>query len=183
MPVRMKTDLVKAGLKISVRSDAIESRRRWYTPVFCHIEWGRGRNLSSQVDFFAFFLSDNDALPTYQGDTYKGDAYQRIRGTGNLIRFEPSYDHRGRFSMIVFFREKHLRRLREANIIPEKSTSLSHVTSIWNSFIIMYVLDSQCQLKKPIFKRYNFLFPDNGFFVVALLDFLTTTKRSRGNTV
>jgi len=33
------------------------------------------------------------------------------------------------------------------------------------------------------FKWYNFLLPDNGFFVVALLDFLTFMMRWRGNKV
>ena len=31
--------------------------------------------------------------------------------------------------------------------------------------------------------KFNFLLPDNGFFVVALLNFLTVIKRSRDNKV
>ena len=45
------------------------------------------------------------------------------------------------------------------------------------------ILQSQYRFKTLLFKRYKFLLPDNGFFGVILLNFLTITKRSRGNKV
>ena len=82
---------------------------------------------------YAFFYSPLNSVPRCfgcfvgQASNWKA-AYQvhppsfpfpYIMGTGNLIRFEPCYDHRGRFSMDHFFRKKHSRRLRDAIIIPE----------------------------------------------------------------
>ena len=87
-------------------SFAHSSRIFFQSALLCHL-WYRPKRMSSR--FSSYHLDSCSARSlTFEA---RNDACIRgtcIRGTGNLIRFKPSYDYRGwssgRLSMIIFSR-------------------------------------------------------------------------------